>query len=363
MKRIVMFIICCSSVIVYSHTIVTQELFNYLTRVSENGTVDVKQACDDIALLIKKGAQINARNEGNLTPLMIAARGKVKQGEDILEFLIMHGADMNARDHYKDAALNFALHTYNSDYAKKLIQLGATITSKMMFDAVCIPELLELLIPYCAHLQERNYSGDSLLHVVASYNYQLTTQLIDKIDPFIRNTRDGRSVLHSVFIDGYLLNEIDESRISQKKLVIAYLLKKGLMINSEDNYGQTPLHVLIQESMENHIKKELIEFVIARGANALKKDHNGFSPLHYALHANQTEVINALIHAIQEHQPARIKEARAELIEDLERIQQTTEKRNQWRAIGSYVFNACLNGFFLFGLYRAWAFYRKRKIH
>lgn len=364
MKQIMMIIVLCTGAWLHARNRATQDLFDYLKKINENTTINITQARNHSALLIKNGARVNARDDANLTPLMIVAKGDMQHGEDLLEFLITCGADLNVRDHYKDGALNFAVRAQNSAYVKKLIQLGTTITPKMMFDAVCAPHVLELLLPYCTNLEERDYSGDSLLHVAASYSYNVTHLLLDqRVNPLIRNTRDGRSVLHSVFIDSHEPVDSVDKRIQEKKLIITYLMKKGLSFSIEDKYGQTPLHVLIQETIDPTIKTALIEFILALGADPLKKDHHGFSPLHYAAHANQSEVVNALITAIKNHQPSRIADAQAELVDDLDKIERIIQKRNQRTMIGSYMYAVLLNAFAVFGVWRAVMLCRKPKVH
>jgi hypothetical protein len=49
-----------------------------------------------VAALLAKGAAVNARNEFELTPLIMAAD---KGNSDLMRLLLSHGADVNAKDH------------------------------------------------------------------------------------------------------------------------------------------------------------------------------------------------------------------------------------------------------------------------
>ena len=74
------------------------------------------------ALLIEKGAKVNARNEYKETPLHAAA------GEgycDVGEVLISNGADVNAKDRQGDTPLSIAVDRKHEEFAKLLRKHGA----------------------------------------------------------------------------------------------------------------------------------------------------------------------------------------------------------------------------------------------
>ena len=79
---------------------------------------------DVIEVLLKHGANVNAKDNGGWTALHWAA----KLGHaDVVEVLLKHGADVNARDDRGWTALHVA---GNADVAEILLQHGADINAK-----------------------------------------------------------------------------------------------------------------------------------------------------------------------------------------------------------------------------------------
>jgi len=70
------------------------------------------------------GADINAKNNDDLTPLHFAVLSGHK---DVAELLILHGADVKARDKHGDTPLYFAATMGHLDIARMLIAYGARV--------------------------------------------------------------------------------------------------------------------------------------------------------------------------------------------------------------------------------------------
>ena len=75
-------------------------------------------------LLLKKGANINVRINGDyhMTPLMLAAANGLPE---IIDILLAHGADINDKDNYNVTALMFASKHRQYKVVRKLLKLGA----------------------------------------------------------------------------------------------------------------------------------------------------------------------------------------------------------------------------------------------
>ena len=80
---------------------------------------------DIIKLLIENGADINIRNETNMTPLMHICYNRFIKEENIITLLIEAGADINVRDDNNISALMYACYSNHPNIVKSLIDAGA----------------------------------------------------------------------------------------------------------------------------------------------------------------------------------------------------------------------------------------------
>ena len=81
----------------------------------------------EVAQLLHKGADENAKEKNGDTALIIAARGR---NIDVVELLINAGADVNANNNSGDTALIVALKRGNTTIIELLIEAGADVTEK-----------------------------------------------------------------------------------------------------------------------------------------------------------------------------------------------------------------------------------------
>ena len=90
---------------------------------------DVVKQNDAIAVkeFIKKGADVNARDEEGLTPLMTASS---KNYKNLAEILISEGADVSTRDTQGFTALIWAASENRKEIAELLISNGADVNAK-----------------------------------------------------------------------------------------------------------------------------------------------------------------------------------------------------------------------------------------
>ncbi|MDA8085716.1 MAG: ankyrin repeat domain-containing protein, partial [Nitrospiraceae bacterium] len=80
-----------------------------------------------VEVLIKQGADVNAKNNNGYTPLHRAAEFGHK---DVAQTLIAHGADVNAKDNNGDTPLHEAAEGGQADIVKLLIAHGADINAR-----------------------------------------------------------------------------------------------------------------------------------------------------------------------------------------------------------------------------------------
>lgn len=374
--------LCCSVSIACLPNRATEELFDFLDQMNqENNTISATMAKRRIEELINRGAHINSHNKQNRTPLMLIAQSPISHVAEVIEFVVKQGADVNARDQHRRTALEYSLHRpYPSgidemqkidemiETTKKLVELGSKVTIHDLFSAIWLEKQFELLLPYYHNLQERGYAGNSLLHLAVSLSLKSTKLLVDHhVDVHIRNTKNGKSVLHSVLrpqVDVRYDDETDEDRVTKKKAMIKYLMDKGLTLSVEDNHGKTLLHELIEGHLKDGVKIPLLGFLVEHNVDPLKKDHDGLSALHYAMHRGEEDIIDAFMDAIRKYQSHNVVAALADLDNDSGDIKLALEKRNRVMKIASTIGDwVVINGLAIYGGYKGIMMLRKIKLH
>ena len=122
------------------------------------------------SVLIASGADVNAKINGDWTPLHSAA---LENAADIARMLLENGADVNAKDDDGDTPLHQAAVENAADAARVLLENGADVRAKTgehgwtplhtaaWKDAL---EVASLLLEYDAHINAKTNDGDTPLH-------------------------------------------------------------------------------------------------------------------------------------------------------------------------------------------------------
>ncbi len=251
--------------------------FNAPVKTHEDGVYPLHLAAkkgwkDAAALLLAKGADVDAKADGGFTPLHDA----VWEGhEEIAALLIEKGADVNATINRKlITPLSNAISRGYENMAVLLLRKGADVDAKdilgfsPLHHAVIAghKNLAELLIEKGADVGAKdNYGGTALHGAALDGHIHIADLLIEKgADINTKTTKTGNTPLHTAAREG-------------QKDVTSLLIDKGADVNSKNNSGMTPLHLATQSGY-----KETIYLLIAKGANENAIDKTGMTPLNWA---------------------------------------------------------------------------------
>ena len=153
--------------------------------------------------LIKKGSDLNAKNNKDKTPLFLAAEWNHK---DTAEILLAEGADVNAKDQMGRTPIYSAIYDHHIEMTKILIAKGADLNAKDKSEIIPIltalimgyQDIVELLLAHGAEIDPKAVylKDNTLLHIVAQHgNKNLVEQLIAKGADVNAKTKYGETPL------------------------------------------------------------------------------------------------------------------------------------------------------------------------
>lgn len=292
-----------------------------------SGRIGGSDIRDIVNLLIKYGAQVNARNAFKQTAMhMLLQIQNLDTREDVLQILLEHGADINAQDNQGNTMLHLSAEINDGMWIQRLV-------GNYSLDMTPYPQNVGILGNYNAAMTPGAAVGDgyrSLIRFDLKNNAGFTAQeyarnvangdLADAMD-FIpaplgkdnvrEQDRSGRTgLMLAIMRNDMAFAENQLKRLAPLEAAdnrgnramhyacmsrynpqgyVKLLHTYNATINPVNNYGQTPLFFAISlESPAN--RKATVEYLLEHGANPDIKDKQGDTVLHIIVERNDVEL-------------------------------------------------------------------------
>jgi ankyrin repeat protein len=316
--------------------------------------------------LIAAGADVNAKDESGLTPLLWASQGLM--GQASVETLLAAGADANARDAHGRTPLFLVAESGGGQNAIKSLLAHKADPNLVDEDGwtplhmACVkngvPETVRLLIDGGAKVSATAKDGRMPLHLAAEYDYpEVVAILLEKKAD--RDAKDAKGwtplavaarwssensykALREAGADEATWTPLHRAVIEGNRAETDRLLAAKADVNAKDRFGRTPLvwaaacnaqkaaAKLIAAKADVRIADaegrtplleaawacdaQIIEALLAAGASVKDTDADGWTPLHFAASGHYGEKCVAALLAAKAEVDARTKKQETPLI-------------------------------------------------
>jgi serine/threonine-protein phosphatase 6 regulatory ankyrin repeat subunit B len=249
------------------------------------------------AMLIERGADVNATNRFGATALLYAAEGGCA---GVVEALLRAGADVNKADEDGDAPLRVAA---SAPIATMLIERGADVNATNKLGRTALwraalqdrADLVEALLQAGADVNKADEDGDAPLRMAASA--PIATILIERGADLNASNRFGETALLLAALqdradvvvallqagaDVKKASEVGNAPLSAaaSALAVAMLIERGADVNASNRCGGTALRFAAERG-----DTDVVEALLQAGADVSKADEDGFTPLNVAANA------------------------------------------------------------------------------
>ncbi len=239
-----------------------------------------------------EGLPLDPRDREGFTPLMVAAYATPYP--EILRKLVSAGADLDLAGPDGETALHFAARgNPKTDILGTLIDLGGALEAEDVDGWTPLltaaysgsAQKIALLLAAGAHLDHRARKGGvTALHLAAanaSGPEPVRVLLKAGLSPSELSAEGWTPVFSAAINPNPGAVEILE-----------VLLDSGGSLGSTGKYGETPLHIVVQQRQG---RPKLVAFMLERGADVQARDRFGWVPLHGAAAVGRSSAVVRLL--------------------------------------------------------------------
>lgn len=278
--------------------------------------------CDAIQVLIRKGADMQAKITSGANAIHIAVEKKQLLA---CRLLIKSGVDLEAKAERFYTPLHYAVIFADAEITKLLLQKGASRTAVGRDGFIPLheaalrgkPDSLAVLLRSSESVDVRTPTGRTALHLATAADEVQAARVLlsrgadckavddDGYMPLHRAAQIGSlKIVELLVLAGALImaptakedqkhTALHRAALSGHKDIVGYLLDRGALIDSKDCVDQqTPLH---SAARQGHM--DLVEYLIGRKASITARAENGYNLLHSAAMSGNVGMINLFISA------------------------------------------------------------------
>jgi ankyrin repeat protein len=283
-----------------------------------------------VKILLDNSAEVNAKKKFARTPLHCAAfLGKL----DSVEELIKRGANIDALDEFNLTPLFYSIEGKHPKVAKFLLEKGASVDDGQ--ELLCraarsdLPECIVLLLQRGVSVNAKDSNGYTALRNASINEGTCVKVLLENgANPNSVNKIEESPILLPLVLSKtdtvkeFISGGTDLTFMSTNALHIAVshgdifttvvLIRSGVDVNAPDDKGATPLHhvsvnydrmELFKEPLAKNINNIYFNYntedcareLLANGADINRKDNYGLSPLHWACLEGENSIIRLFI--------------------------------------------------------------------
>jgi ankyrin repeat protein len=270
-----------------------------------------------IPFIIEKGVSTEAANATGETPLFWAVK---YDGASTVKTLLSAKANLHARDSLGNSVLHAAVRWNAKNAVNTLLNAGIDVNvhsldmTTPLHEAVRlgITDIAVVLIRRGADLEVRDSGGNTPFMETIKAGHIETAKLLAKMgaNPMTRNA-NGDTPLHAAIVrddDASIKALLDmgvsiHARNTQNQTpfqlalhdspdMVSFLLTRD-RVNGSDDFGNSPLHIALQE----RVPSSTLRVIIDKGTRLSAVDFNGRIPLRLAADMNEWELAKVLADA------------------------------------------------------------------
>lgn len=262
----------------------------------------MRSQTDTAQFLLDNGAEVDARDENERTPLICAGRSK----PEVARLLLEHKADIDASDKDGHCLLEEAMSTYTREQFK-LIESYRRKGSSELTEAISAGDATKvqgLLDGDPQLVRTRDELAATPLHwaaakgsvlmvrILIQYKADVNALSFDEGTPLLDAALLGQKENARVLIDNGATVDVFAAAALGLKDKLAELIKADpAQVWVALHGGQTPLHLAARTG-----QTAIVEMLLAEKANVNAVDKTGLTPLDYALTAKQDNIAALLQH-------------------------------------------------------------------